>query len=118
MKTIEENNQLIAEFLGSVYKADNEGIYGYYFQNPFAKDWEIGYQADDLQFHTSWDWLMPVVEKIEVMGYLVTISTYGCNIQEEKTAVSVTGFIADETKLEATYQAVTEFINWYKKASA
>ena len=42
-----ENNKLIAEFMGVKY--------------PMLK-------GSDLQYHTSWDWLMPVIRKIEDGG--------------------------------------------------
>ncbi len=49
MKNIEENNKLIAEFM-NVDHVDIDQAYEDY---------------GELKYHTSWDWLMPVVEKIE-----------------------------------------------------
>jgi len=52
-----ENNKLIAEFIGHepIVKGDDV----YYELNHIRLT-----SADDLRYHTSWDWLMPVVEKI------------------------------------------------------
>ena len=69
----------------------------------------------DLHYHTSWDWLMPVVEKIEALKYRVEISHNGCLIESHKdldTARINSGIGEIEpTKLKATYKAVVEFIN-------
>ena len=66
MKTNEilNGNKLIAEFMGLSYctKYQYEGWY---------KNHEHNYRIcgfDGLKYHSSWDWLMPVVEKIEQLG--------------------------------------------------
>lgn len=48
------NNKLIAEFMGVFH----QGIF------PPVTIGEQMYTLDELQYHTSWDWLMPVVERI------------------------------------------------------
>jgi hypothetical protein len=48
----QENNQLIAEFLG--YEVNHNKCY-----SPKYNDGTIA----PMQFHKSWDWLMPVVDK-------------------------------------------------------
>lgn len=64
-----EENKLIAEFWGMVsedggemYYDDDENLFP-----PTSKD--------KLKFHESWDWLMPVVEKIEDLGFTTSIKT-------------------------------------------
>lgn len=64
-----ENNTLIAIFLGwklngSIFTFD-ESLFTFSSSNLFK---------DDLEFHSSWDWLMPVVEKIEMMSIDITNS--------------------------------------------
>jgi hypothetical protein len=79
-----------------------------------------------LGFSTSWDWLMPVVEKIESMsteidGYFgVYISSNGCTIQGTKFRPDINheAYFTQEyapTKLQATWVAVIYFIMWYNK---
>ena len=86
----QENNKMIAEFMG-------KEIYQHYHES---------------NYHSSWDWLMPVVEKIESLGYVFTIqggkAEYGEMISETRC------FIA-ENKRSSTYNAVVEFINQYNK---
>jgi hypothetical protein len=63
-----ENNKLIAEFIGYNKTTMNNGK---------KELWTIGSTSDDknyfefvdgLKFHTDWNWLMEVVEKIESLG--------------------------------------------------
>ena len=94
-----ENNKLIAEFMG---------------WKPNEHHWCLNGDKD-LQYDTSWDWLMPVVEKIESLKYRVEISHNGCLIESHKdldTARINSGIGEIEpTKLKATYKAVVGFIN-------
>jgi len=68
------------------------------------------YKESEYKYHTSWDWLMPVVQKVESLGYVFTIqggkAEYGEMISETQS------FIAKD-KLSSTYQAVVEFIKAY-----
>lgn len=47
-----------------------------------------------LKYHSSWNWLMPVVEKIESFNLTVTVK-----------------------KITFTHSAVCEFIDWYNKTN-
>ena len=117
---MEENNKLIAEFMG--YES-----YEYSGYRMFVLE-ENNHRTDiDLHYHTSWDWLMPVVEKIEGMnieiGGITTspdvIIVYGdCTIQDENDKKLFNFYhhsIDSKDKLGATYKAVVEFINDYNK---
>lgn len=64
----------------------------------------------DLKYHTSWDWLMPVVEKIEDNG-AVTVIKNGCKIETLDNEFTTCG----ETTLISVYAAVVQFINWYNE---
>lgn len=78
------------------------------------------------KFHTSWDWLMPVIEKIESLGIVVTISNgfhlkmlgnaqfYKCKTHSYKDTKEVLyGERFGDTKIHAAWQAVVEFIEWH-----
>ncbi len=59
-KTI-EGNKLIAEFMGGISFSN-----GYDFiVRPLDNVLQRIYHLDDLKYHTSWDWLHPVVTKIK-----------------------------------------------------
>jgi hypothetical protein len=59
-----ESNRLIAEFMGmNVHHNDKSMMVRKTLQGN-----EVLY-IDKLEYHKSWDWLMPVIEKIESLGY-------------------------------------------------
>ena len=100
-----ENNKLIAEFMRVVFHDDENQYYN-------ADGLHIG---NTLQYHTSWDWLMPVVEKIEYSyKYDVEILQYGTRVLENGVEIitNVADFSFDK-KIEHCYDAVVEFINSY-----
>jgi len=111
-----ENNKLIAEFMG--HKDILNGIYDI----PVPEHLNgIGYIIEKMEYHTSWDWLMPVVDKIEITSvdgednsdefFNVVIEVFECNINGSGRTVCGVG----QNKIEATYKAVVEFIKWYNK---
>ena len=73
------------------------------------------------EYHLYWDWLMPVVDKIECTPidnddnsdnfFNVMIEVFECNINGGDICICENG----HTKREATYKAVVEFINEYNR---
>jgi hypothetical protein len=59
MKTLEEKNRMIAEFMGIV----ESSIDGQFYTKKSSEGFGVG-ELVSLKYHESWDWLMPVVEKI------------------------------------------------------
>ena len=59
-----ENNQKIAEFMGLNLAAN-----GAKCEDPRHNDGTIS----PIRFHESWDWIMPVIDKIERWGYPIVI---------------------------------------------
>ena len=51
-----KDNKLIAEFMGKPYKQE-------FLEKGVGGAFEEVVLYEDLQYHTSWDWLMPVIEK-------------------------------------------------------
>jgi hypothetical protein len=74
--------------------------------------------GNTLQYHTSWDWLMPVVEKIEYIEsithgnqFQVMICEEEVGIYDKHTQTQIVCIPTDgESKLTNTYKAVVEFI--------
>ena len=105
-----ENNKLIADFMG--YKTDEYGMYSKENGRGFFKSTK---DNKGKTFDTSWDWLMPVVERIEEVASGVTIYRKGCHINEVGSfSGSINGF-NHSSKIEQTYKAVVEFIKWYNE---
>jgi hypothetical protein len=139
MNTIHENNKLIATFLGytfypwskkEVSKAIDINGWRKERYNPFKhgkfrsgiNSVHLAYRHDDLEFHTSWDWLMPVVEKIESLGFGVnilvsnTISIINMGWEQNiKLPYKILNTYPHDSKFEAVYKAVIEFIKWYNQ---
>jgi len=102
-----ENNRLLAEFMGYKHNPETEE----YFET-FIKDGVSEYRVDLLQFHSDWNWLMEVVEKIEsIKGTQIFINGISCEIMFKGKVISK----HFNTKIEAVYMAVVEFIKWYNQ---
>lgn len=118
---MEENNRIIAEFMGATLTKDLQIMYPVY-------EGDSSY-VKDLKYHLDWNWLIPVVEKIEntkIKDYSISTDITDC-----KTYISVYHYgeggkwyilisnynekYKDFNKIQRTYQAVIEFINFYNK---
>jgi len=103
-----ENNKITAEFMG--YKEYNHGSY-----KTFSKDDKSHYFDSTLQYDSDWNWLMPVIEKIESLGYKFQICRHRAQIYLDDGFNSPA--LCDsksETKIQAAYAAVADFIKNYK----
>lgn len=69
-----------------------------------------------LRYDSSWDWLMPVVEKIESMGAHVKIVNNRCTIADNDFTFKPV-HIVGHFKIEAVHMTVVEFIKEYNKKS-
>ena len=86
------DNEMIAEFMGiESFKDSLASLH----QGKINVDVDVYEQA---QYHTSWDWLIPVVNKIEMECEGVPIQLLDCNLYSE---------------IGEVYQAVVEFIKTY-----
>ena len=103
MKTI-ENNKIIAEFMNlNLYKS-------FWYKSNIATEKQIC-KENNLKFHSDWNWLMEVVEKIESLGYRIEIVKHICRIYLSNKETII---ISENTpKIEAVYNACVEFIKWY-----
>lgn len=116
-----EGNKLIAEFMG-IPKCDR--CIGDCGQYKFGNS--IYYRVDELFYHTSWDWLMPVVEKIGNIHYgwmelenefqdTAFPFTFGMRDAEGNYMFrfNASQLHTAPTLIEATWSAVIDFITWY-----
>ena len=65
MDNITENNKLIAEFLGEIKQPFEFPQFGYI---NIMGDWKDTFFDNQLKFHKDWNWLMSVIEKIEIQS--------------------------------------------------
>ena len=130
MENIIENNKIIAEFLNLTSQV--------IFEQVFAVS-ENGktnfYKKDELKFHSDWNWLMKVVEKIENLkpisflegrnwqGFEITIyKALNTNINyciikyiKEGGYMIISNEFSKESKIEAVCNACIKFIKWYNE---
>tara|TARA_R100001440_G_scaffold36967_1_gene56203 strand:+ start:570 stop:860 length:291 start_codon:yes stop_codon:yes gene_type:complete len=95
-----KENKLIAEFMGLCPLS----------RSGFISDKKQEYYGSlsDLQYHTSWDWLMPVVQKISDDYY---------NTPFDETLSNLTEVYENIWTLQDLHGAVVEFINQLNKES-
>lgn len=123
--TTTEKSILIAEFMGGVYNDSPQRLSK--FDIPKDSIWLPIHnmsRLSRLQYNTSWDWLMPVVDKIERLGYRTDIfkaddsDTHLCQVwthHAERSQLVSTAKEWSRTKIEAVYGAVVQFIQWYNQ---
>lgn len=127
MKTDKTDNELINEFMDIKEVTQYFDSYGikkpiYWAQNSIfrtrthdAPGLSIKEFINESKYQTSWDWLMPVVEKIDSLDdgkYIVTIDPMITIISENGESV-VNECQAFDGRIKNTYGAVVEFIKWY-----
>lgn len=120
---IQSGNCLMAEFMGYVNITPTDRDFNIYENttSPLVvnnKPRKL-LETMSMEFHTSWDWLMPVVEKIEEVNrcpYRVVItSTLTYITDKSKHGTPEVIRAANTDKLTNTWVAVVEFIKWYKQ---
>ena len=92
----QENNKLIAEFMGLV-----KSSYRNMYWTEKAKEGFGEGELVNLLYHTSWDWLMPVLEKIKNVGFAPD------KMYNEK---SIDYILTNNFSKTNLYHAVVEFI--------
>lgn len=137
---MKENNILLAEFLNIPFECKNVFIEGTgtrkknVYKTSFGQVLDIG-----LKFHSDWNWLMLVVEKIESLDLGTKIIETIYDDEDEYINASVSFRIEYKdcyidlygdmkiyenwivckecsSKIEATYSACVEFIKWYNES--
>lgn len=116
------NEKIIAPFMDYVYVRHDDftGCGNLYRKKDDSKRemWSVQFA-----YSTSWDQLMPVIEKIESMGYSFvylkeTKKVHIVNDSKQFKSDYVTPMYGQgETKIEAYYNAVVNFITEYKNES-
>lgn len=114
--TTDSDNLLIAKFSGGDICDDN--AYGLsnvsYISNGYVLSGITNIR--DLKYHESWDWLMPIVNKIKITEHVS--KSYKVIISNKKTIIKdCDGDLVCQYKgnnsLHNTYNCVIDFIKWF-----
>lgn len=117
-----EYNIMLCLFTGGRF--DTEGYYApdRYIQRPAISGFHErpSFEAfKDLEYNRDWNWLMSVIDKIETLGYVVTITKSCCTIQTISQdnpnwyADAKDNLGTDKTKIEVVYECVVKFITFW-----
>ena len=128
---MEENNIIIAKFMGKdLPYINNKGNWEYFVKDaglinsPNIKDIN---KFLNFNYNSDWNWLMEVVEKITSIlmlddNYKYNYLYIGYDFEDKEHYVNL--YVSEDTqlngssknsKIEATYEAVVKFINFYNK---
>lgn len=114
-KEISDANKLIADFMGCLKMS------GYLYYIPEYEEMDKGkysnqnsltshFLDDELKYHSSWDWLKPVIDKIiETIGIK---SIDECTSDEWFYSTNITRMYIG-VSIEQAHRYVVEFIKWY-----
>ena len=116
MKTTEQKNRMIAEFMG--VNKNNNGTYELpqFGRLNLGGEFKTEFNDTQMRYHTSWDWLMPVVKecfsKIEIFEYDSDMYEHciECIFHPDFT---LNAFMNGE--INDIHERVVEFIEWYNK---
>lgn len=100
------NNKSIAIYMGGkTYDKSNIPMGSQYIWLPFhgVCRWDL------LRYHESWDWLIPVIDKITSDKAYPKYVDYSSSMIEQGGVYINTKYIND------TYNNVIDFIDWYNK---
>jgi hypothetical protein len=104
MRTIEEKNRLIAEFMGVKTEKFASGILNFMYEVNGNNE---GFEVGELSYHTSWDWLMPVLKKISQTLF----SEHASCIKEQWLMIER----PTNYPIENVHNQVCQFIEWYNE---
>lgn len=105
---LDTNNELIAKFLGysQPHPKYPESTYWFKKNRP---------PLTVLLYKYNWNHLMDAVEKIEELGYTISIDKYTTIYEVEGQNRLDRGTIVGYSKIINTYKAVVKFIEFYNK---
>jgi len=110
-----ENNKLIAEFMGvkesdELYKGHPTFVGDHLRRAGLPFHSIMGNCIDNPPFHSSWDWLMPVVKKIrEVVNEKLSFADFDDHRGLEQRLNPYT------YNIKSIHKGVVEFIKWYNE---
>lgn len=120
---IKSGNELIAVFMGGIFNSVPNNSDKWKFGSQPTRYYREDAMHVNLKYHDDWNWMMPVIEKIESLGFDVTIQhtedLNSCYVWDGTPTYKRSGnnIVAHEdfgsSKLGTVWVAVLEFIKKY-----
>lgn len=115
---ITEGNKLLADFMGDYFDTGLEP--SYYIR--YNKE----YKLEDGQYHSSWDWMWPVIDKINGLGKAYSFATFktymsltveksGNKMYKDFSFTHAEYITAEQTSKEAAFKLLTRFVKWHNE---
>jgi len=109
---MEENNKLIAEFMG--WKIGHPELLELRWSNEWFYGRDKRTTKGFLHFNSDWNWLMEVVQKITDLNNVVEIHDNHVRVVSNERNNALID-VVEGSMLEATYNACVEFIKLYNQ---
>lgn len=103
--TTTEKNILIAQFMGAKIHGTEKKVVVF----PDGKKYEGGTKRI-LEYHSSWDWLIPVVS--EILSREFKINSLGLDNEYDELYYNLQDALWT-LEIDQVYEVVIEFIEWY-----
>jgi len=105
-----EGNVLIAEFIG--LESFMDGMYGKMYPNPITPNRNTIFGDAGLKYHSSFDWLMPVIQKINNLKMDCDNEDQYENFMYHVQQIKGMRIVVD---IEHAWSYVVEFIKFYNQ---
>lgn len=118
-----DGNKLIAEFMGGLWNVHSNkfGIGNATYCNYGKKKNVVRalnhYAIEELKYHTSWDWLMEVIEKINCLDdfrYRFYIGKEFCSVKFESQDNDLF-WAGERSTIFSAWLVVIQFIEWHNR---
>ena len=119
----QENNKLIADFMGVRNIDDTKYIETLKEMRADGLYFEQGYMTSELKYDTDWNWLMIVVDKIQLLdivhdntrSYDSVYKEWVCTFSPAYKTHDFGNIIgkSKNSEFEAVFNACMDFIKWY-----
>jgi hypothetical protein len=117
-----KNNKLIADFLG-LKTASNSDIYLNSENIHIFPHLDYARTIDEFEFHSNWNWLMFVVEKIEMFKFVsnfVIATNYVMIETVKENGVYIdcrieNMILINQKSIDILYKTIVQFIKWYNE---
>lgn len=115
MDNTTENNKMIETFMTDRKVTPSGKLMGFKRGAPIQyENWYDTIEVSSLNYHKNWNKLMPVVNKIEDLGYSVGYTGRMTVINSPKSKKPFyRASHSNGMRMENLYEAVIEFIKWY-----